>query len=69
MIEWQENFETLELKSEGTYYSRFDLFKKIYRAFPNILFMTKEEAIKTGLYPTIHYRNLAARQYIAQMYG
>lgn len=69
MIEWQENFETLEIKSEGTIYTGFDLFKKIYRNFSNMIFMSKDQAIEAGLYPIIHYRNFAAREYIARMYG
>lgn len=69
MIQWTENFETLEAKIDGVLYRGFDLFKKVYEAFPNIQSMTKEEATKVGIYPTIYYRNFAARKWMAEMNG
>lgn len=68
-IDWQVSFENLQAEIDGTLYIGFDLFKKIYEAFPDIRSMTKDEAIKAGLYPTIHYRNFAARKWIAEMNG
>jgi hypothetical protein len=69
MMYWSESFETLQSEIDGTLYKGFDLFKKVYEAFPDIASMTKEEAIAQGLYPTIHYRNFAARKWMAEMNG
>ena len=69
MMYWAESFETLQLEIDGTLYKDFDLFKKVYEAFPDICSMTKDEATEAGLYPTIHYRNFAARKWMAEMNG
>jgi hypothetical protein len=68
-IQWTENFERLEATIDGTPYQGFDLFKKVYEAFPSIKSITKEEAIKAGIYPTIYYRNFAARKWMAELNG
>ncbi len=69
MMYWAESFETLQSEIDGTLYKGFDLFKKTYEAFPDIAGMTKDEATEAGLYPTIHYRNFAARKWMAEMNG
>ena len=69
MMYWTESFETLQAEIDGTLYKSFDLFKKVYEAFPDIRSMTKDEATEAGLYPTIHYRNFAARKWMAEMNG
>lgn len=69
MMYWAESFETLQSEIDGTLYKGFDLFKKVYEAFPDIARVTKEEATAQGLYPTIHYRNYAARKWMAEMNG
>jgi hypothetical protein len=69
MMQWVESFETLESEINGTLYAGFELFKKVYEAFPDIARMTKEEATAQGLYPIIHYRNYAARKWMAEMNG
>ncbi len=69
MMYWAESFETLQVAISGTLYEGFDLFKKVYEAFPDIWSMTKEEATEAGLYPIIHYRNFAARKWMAEMNG
>jgi hypothetical protein len=69
MMYWAESFEALQSVIDGTLYKGFDLFKKVYEAFPDIAAMTQEEATAQGLYPTIHYRNFAARKYMAEMNG
>ncbi len=69
MMYWAESFETLQAKIDGTPYSGFGLFKKVYEAFPDIHSMTQDEATEAGLYPTIHYRNFAARKWMAEMNG
>ncbi len=69
MMYWAESFETLSSEIDGTLYKGFDLFKKVYEAFPDIASMTKDEATEAGLYPTIHYRNFAARKWMAEMNG
>lgn len=68
-IDWQESFETLESEIDGTLYKGFDLFKKVYEAFPDIHSMTQEQATEAGLYPIIHFRNFAARKWMAEMLG
>ncbi len=68
-IDWQVSFENLQETIDGTLYKGFDLFKKTYEAFPDIRSMTKGEAIKAELYPIIHYRNFAARKWMAEMNG
>jgi hypothetical protein len=68
-IDWQVSFETLQAEIDGKPYTGFDLFKKTYEAFPDICSMTKDEATEAGLYPTIHYRNFAARKWMAEMNG
>lgn len=67
MMYWTESFETLQSEIDGILYKDFDLFKKVYEAFPDIASMTKDEAIEAGLYPIIHYRNYAARKWMAEM--
>mgnify|MGYP006920692000 FL=1 len=69
MMYWSESFETLQSEIDGTLYKGFDLFKKVYEAFPDIRSMTKDEATEAGLYPIIHYRNFAARKWMAEMNG
>jgi hypothetical protein len=69
MMYWVESFETLQSEIDGTLYKGFDLFKKVYEAFPDIQSMTKDEATEAGLYPIIHYRNFAARKWMAEMNG
>jgi hypothetical protein len=69
MMYWAESFETLQSEIDGTLYKGFDLFKKTYEAFPDIAEMTKDEATEAGLYPIIHYRNFAARKWMAEMNG
>ena len=69
MMYWAESFETLQAEIDGTLYKGFDLFKKVYEAFPDIAGMTKDEATEAGLYPIIHYRNFAARKWMAEMNG
>jgi hypothetical protein len=69
MMYWAESFETLQSEIDGTLYKGFDLFKKVYEAFPDIASMTKDEATEAGLYPIIHYRNFAARKWMAEMNG
>jgi hypothetical protein len=69
MMYWAESFETLQAEIDETLYKGFDLFKKIYEAFPDIRSMTKDEATEAGLYPIIHYRNFAARKWMAEMNG
>jgi hypothetical protein len=68
-IDWQVSFETLQAEIDRMSYKGFDLFKKTYEAFPDIVSMIKDEAIETGLYPIIHYRNHAARKWMAEMHG
>ena len=68
-IDWQVSFETIQVEIDGTLYKGFDLFKKIYEAFPHICSMTKTEATEAGLYPIIHCRNHAARKWMAEMHG
>lgn len=69
MMYWAESFENLQAEIDRTLYKGFDLFKKVYEAFPDIAGMTKEEATEAGLYPIIHYRNYAARKWMAEMSG
>lgn len=69
MMYWAESFETLQSEIDGTLYKGFDLFKKVYEAFPDIAGMTKDEATEAELYPIIHYRNFAARKWMAEMNG
>lgn len=69
MMYWAESFETLQSEIDGTLYKGFDLFQKVYEAFPDIRSMTKDKATETGLYPIIHYRNFAARKWMAEMNG
>ncbi len=64
-----KSFEDLQETIDGTLYGGFNLFQKVYEAFPDIARMTKEEATEAGLYPTIHFRNLAARKWMAKMNG
>lgn len=45
MMYWIESFEMLRANIDGIVYTGFDLFKMIYRGFPNISTMTQEEAI------------------------
>lgn len=68
-IDWQVSFETLQAEIYGTLHKGFDLFNKIYEAFPDIRSMNEDEAKEAGLYPIIHYRNHAARKWIAKMNG
>lgn len=69
MMYWAESFEDLQTEIDGTLYDGFDLFKKVYEAFPDIRSMTKDEATESGLYPIIHYRNFAARKWMAEING
>jgi hypothetical protein len=70
MYHWKVSFETLQAEINGNPYTTgFDLFKKVYEAFPGIASMTKDEATEAGLYPIIHYRNFAARKWMAEMNG
>ena len=67
MMYWVESFENLEAKIDGKLYTGFELFKKVYEAFPEICSMSQKEAEEAGLYPYIHYRNFAARKWMAEM--
>lgn len=68
-IDWQVSFEEAESTIDGVSYRGFDLFKKVYEAFPNIVKMTQDEAVIAGLYPVIHYRNFSARKWLAKVNG
>lgn len=68
-IDWQVSFEDFQEEIDGKPYKGFDLFKKVYEAFPYIARMTKDEATEAGFYPIIHYRNFAARKWMAEMNG
>lgn len=69
MIQWTRSFKTLESEIDGVNYTGFELFKKVYEAFPDIRSMTEEEAVESGLYPNINYRNISARKWLAEMNG
>lgn len=69
MITCTKDFEKLESEIDGTSYVGFELFRKVYEEFPDISRMTEEEARSAGLYPTIYYRNFAARNWMAEMNG
>lgn len=68
-IDWQVSFETLESKIDDRSFKGFALFKKVYEAFPDICSLKEEEARGLGIYPIIHYRNFAARKWMANMNG
>ena len=68
-IDWQVSFKNRHSDVEGPYYNGFELFKKVYGAFPDVVSLTEEEATNAGFYPTIHYRNFAARKWMAEMNG
>ncbi len=67
MMHWIESFEDLQAEINGMLYNGFDLFRRVYQGFPDICSMTKEEATAQGIYPIIHYRNHAARKWMAKM--
>lgn len=81
MLEWQESFEDLswtmrkystnpfEGDGPGRSYTGYSLFKIVYQTFPGFRSMSKKQATIAWLYPTIHYRNLAARRWFAEMSG
>ena len=69
MMYWVENFENEEEEIDGERYKGFDLFKKVYEAFPHIQSMSKEQATALDLYPDIHYRNYSASKWFAEMNG
>ena len=69
MIYWTVSFKNLEAKIDGKLYTGFELFKKVYEAFPDICSMSQKEAEEAGLYPYIHYRNFAARKWMAEKLG
>ncbi len=44
MLYWTKSFVGLREEIDGKIYGGFNLFKKVYKAFPDIRSMTKEEA-------------------------
>lgn len=69
MMYWTKSFEIIKIEIHGIFYNGFDLFKRVYEAFPDIRSMTKDEAVEAGLYPIIHYRNFSARKWMAEING
>ncbi len=69
MMQWDVSFEKQVSIIAGIAYTGFNLWKKVYEWFPEYRDMTKEQAIKAGLYPMIYYRNHFARKWLAEMHG
>lgn len=80
MIEWQESFEDLYwytwvptdnimVGGHNPAYTGHKLFKKVYQAFPEYRTISKQQATIAWLYPIVHYRNLAACKWFAEMSG
>lgn len=69
MMYWEESFENMQATLGRTLYKGFDLWKQVYKAFPEYKDMTEEQARKAGLYPAIHYYNHAGRKWMAVNHG
>ncbi len=65
MMCWVVDFEDETGIIDGIPYKGFNLWKQVYKAFPKYKNMTKKEAEKAGLYPTIYYYNYAGWEWMA----
>ncbi len=66
MLCYTRNFEEMEHSIEGKTYRGFELWNKVYEAFPDYRDMTEQQARKQGIYPTIYYYTRAAWEWMAQ---
>ena len=69
MMYWAESFEKMTAKIKWQTYTGFALFHKVYEAFPEVLALSEEQARAEWLYPIIHFRNHAARVWMAKNLG
>ncbi len=69
MMCWKRSFEQMGYLIEGKYYKGFELWKKVYEAFPEYANMTEKQARKQGIYPEIFYYNSAGREWMATYHG
>ena len=69
MLCYTRNFEEMEHSIEGKTYRGFELWKKVYEAFPEYADLTEAQAREAGIYPNIYYYTRTGREWMAKYHG